>query len=222
MRCSNCGHNDNRSGISYCSRCSSPLSRGRGGRSLQSRSPRLTQAPVPVRQAPLAIQNGFDVSNFPAVLQRVYWENYQAQEMLNRGNPFWGLIGKHKAAYVALEKTKEYAAIQEDLQKQAFVRYQQQSIDHELARRQAEMASAILQEELQRRMEMAAGMMVQVETLFSSEPMTSLPDEAKAELIAKFLHHAEQWIFSYNLPSAPDTPGTLLNDGPTVIDADEF
>jgi len=223
MRCSSCGHIDNRSGIYYCPQCGGSFGRGVGR--LPANVSRSTQLAVQAGPGPavLAVRQAHDVSSYPAAIQRIYLERYRAEEALNQGNPFWEPFLKHIAAYKALQQAKAYLPIQDELQKKAYVQYQQQVVEMELARRRAEQMDAILREQLLRRSAMMAEVMGYIAELFSSGQMASLPDEVKADLILRFYQQAEQWAFTNSMLIPPTaTPPRLPNNGITVIDADEF
>ena len=149
-------------------------------------------------------------------------DSYRAEEALNQGNPLWEPFLKHVAAYRAKKKAEEYIPLRDELQKEAFIRLQRQGIDGELAHRQAEQTDAILYEQLLRRGGMLAEVMNQIERLFSAGQLDSLPDEIKAEMISRFFQQAEQMIFSNVTPTAHNAAPQALNNGITVIDADEF
>ena len=222
MRCSSCGHVDNRPGIVCCSRCGSPLDQS--VEQLPGNTPPSNQLIVPSesQQTAIDVRRDFDVSGFSTNIQKVLWERYRAEEALNQGNPLWEPFLKHVAAYKAKKKAEEYIPLRDELQKEAFIRLQRQGIDGELAHRQAEQTDAILYEQLLRRGGMLAEVMNQIERLFSAGQLDSLPDEIKAEMISRFFQQAEQMIFSNVTPTAHNAAPQALNNGITVIDADEF
>ena len=221
MRCSRCGHIDNRPDIFYCPRCSSSLGRGVGLLpAATSQSSQLAPQSVS-QQTALAARQAYEVSSYPVAIQRVYWDRYQAEEALNRDNPFWELFLKHFKAFEALQEAKKYIPIQQELQKQAYVRSQQLVIDGELARRTAEQRDAIAREQVLRRSMMLAEAIEQITELFTNGPMAALPDEIKAELINRFIQQTEQWIFRADTPPSPN-PQPRTSNGGIVIDADEF
>ncbi len=223
MRCNSCGHIDNRPGIYYCPQCGGSFGRGVG--QLTAYTSQSTQLAVQSGPGPavLAVRQAYDASSYPGAIQRIYQERIRAEEALNQGNPFWEPFLKHIAAYRALQQAKAYLPIQDELQKQAYVQYQQQVVEMELARRRAEQMDAILREQLLRRSAMLAEIMVYIAELLSSGSMASLPDEIKADLILRFYQQAEQWAFTQSMLLAPTaTPPQLPNSGITVIDADEF
>lgn len=223
MRCSRCGYIDNRSGIYYCPQCGGSFGRGVG--QLPAYTSQSTQMAVQSGPGPaaLAVRREYDVSSQPAAIQRVYQERYWAEEALNQGNPFWEPFLKHIAAYRALQHAKAYLPIQDELQKQAYVQYQQQVVEMELARRRAEQNDIILRDQLLRRSVMLAEVMGYVAELFSSGPMANLPNEVKADLMLRFYQQAEQWVFTNSMLLPPTaTPPRLPLNGITVIDADEF
>ncbi len=225
MRCSRCGYIDNRSGIYYCPQCGGSFGRGLGRLSASTSTSQSTQLAVQFGPGPavLAVRQAYDASSYPAAIQRVYQERYRAVEALNQGNPFWEPFLKHIAAYRALQKAKEYLPIQDDLQKQAYVKYHQQEVEMELARQREEQNDIILRDQLLRRSVMLAEVMGYVAELFSSGPMASLPDEVKTDLMLRFYQQAEQWVFTHSMLLPPTaTPPRLPNNGITVIDADEF
>jgi len=171
----------------------------------------------------LAVRQAYDASSYPSAIQRIYQERIRAEEALNQGNPFWEPFLKHIAAYRALQQAKAYLPIQDELQKQAYVKYHQQEVEMELARRRAEQMDVIQREQLLRKSEMLAVVMEYIAQLFSSGQMASLPDEVKADLILRFYQQAEQWAFTQSMLLPPTaTPPQLPNSGITVIDADEF
>lgn len=225
MRCNSCGYIDNRSGIYYCPQCGGSFGRGVGRLPASTYTSQSTQLAVQSGPGPavLAVRQAYDASSYPSAIQRVYQERYRAVEALNQGNPFWEPFLKHIAAYRALQQAKAYLPIQDELQKQAYVQYQQQAIEMELARRRAEQMDAILRDQLLRRSVMLAEVMAYIAELFSSGPMASLPNEVKADLILRFYQQAEQWAFTNSMLLPPTaTPPRLPNSGITVIDADEF
>ena len=225
MRCNSCGHIDNRSGLYYCPQCSGSFGRGVGRLPASTSTSQSTQLAVQSGPGPaaLAVRQAYDVSSYSGAIQRIYQERYRAEEALNQGNPFWEPFLKHIAAYRALQKAKAYLPIQDELQKQAYVQYQQQVVEMELARRRAEQMDFILRDQLLRRSAMLAEVMGYVAELFSSGPMASLPNEVKADLILRFYQQAEQWAFTNSMLLPPAaTPPRLPNSGITVIDADEF
>lgn len=222
MRCSRCGYIDNRSGIYYCPQCGGSFGRGLGQLPASTSTSQSTQLAVQFGPGPavLAVRQAYDASSYPAAIQRVYQERYRAVEALNQGNPFWEPFLKHIAAYRALQKAKEYLPIQDELQKQAYVKYHQQEVEMELARRRAEQTDIIQHDQLLRRTAMLAEVMAGIPELFSSGPMASLPDEVKADLILRLYQQVEQWA-STNPMMLPPT-ATPPRSGITVIDADEF
>ena len=220
MRCSRCGHIDNRPKIFYCPRCSTSLGRGIG--LLPAYTSQATQlAAQPSRQgAALARPGEFDTRSYPAAIQSIYQARYQAEELLNEGNPLWGLIKHFKALQAWLEANK-YISIQGELQKQAYTRFQQQAIDGQLAQRAAEQQDAILREQLQRKSMMLAEAIKNITALVDDSSMAELPDELKADIINMLYQQAEAWIFRIDTPSPPVTPSRPYN-GTVIINADEF
>lgn len=220
MRCSRCGHIDNRSDIFYCPRCSTSLGRGIG--LLPAYTSQATQlAARPSRPDAAPIRPGeFDAGRYPATAQSISQARYQAVEALNEGNPLWG-IWKHIEALKAFLEANKYIHIQDELQKQAYTRFHQQMIDGQLAQRAAEQQDTILREQLLRKSMMLAEAIKNITALIDNSSMADLPDELKADIINMLYRQAEAWIFRIDTPSVPFPPSQPYN-GTVIINADEF
>lgn len=225
MRCSHCGYIDNRPGIYYCPQCGGSFGRGVGRLPASTFTSQSTQLAVQSGPGPavLAVRQAYDVSSQPAAIQHIRLERYRATEALYRDMPLWESVFKHLAALGALNYAKGFLPKQDEIRMQAFVKYHEQEIEIELARRRAEQTDLILQEQIFRKTFILTEILGQIEKAVSSPQLAGLPDESKAELIARLYELAEKWVFTNSTLHPPTaTPPRLPNSGITVIDADEF
>ena len=222
MRCTYCGHADYRHNLQYCPQCSEPI--WDSGRQLPSGdSTRSTSVPAVARRAELAVRQQFDVTRFGPSIQRVYRERYLAEETLGRNSPFWS-IRKHVAALRALEAAKEYIPIQEELQKEAYMRLRRQAVDVEMARRRAAQEDEIRREQLLSRTNIWLDYMdTLTRHFYEGDRYSDLTDEQKKDLIESLSEIARETIFSEPASlSTRQEPPQPLGPDITIIDVDEF
>lgn len=154
--------------------------------------------------------------------KRIAKDVYRESEVLERGNPLWGLL-KHLRAHEAYQAAKE---TQKDLiviKQENYIKMQRLLADGELARNHAQVSDAIQGEQLIRRGRLLTDFIGIINQAFSDPSYGNIPDDVKADFINNLCVQAQDMVF--NSPNAPDNIRRLSNSpdvGLTIIDTDEF
>jgi len=185
----------------------------------------ISALPVEIResQAARSVQALLDSPDLNTELTRIYQDYYQSQEVLEKGRFLWELLGKRAAEYEARMHAKKTGRRVAEIKREAYVQGHTLAAAAELARRKAQANDAILEEQLQRWVEMLADVLNQANQVLSRPQYSALPTEAKEELLMRLYERAEERVFSPQREMlAQHSVEARSDEGPLIIDADEF